>query len=173
MERPAYTPKISFGEAVARDAEHQILRALFDYWQSKRRGAALPRLSDLDPPAEIPRLTATMSVVLIEGTPPRFKYKRMGSAVAANRRNLTVHDATGRYLDEIDFHSSREDVLRGMAEVARLAQPFRELGRYPSGAYTDSWFEWLILPLAEDGRAVDALITGYVNLKGTPAPARR
>lgn len=170
MHPDRHAPKTSLGDAAAADVRHPALRELLAYWQSKRRDGRLPRLADLDPPAEIPRLTANMSVILVEGHPPRFKYKRMGSAIVADRKHRKIRDATGRYLDEIDFHLPAAAVLQPLALVARIQQPYRELSRYPTGEYSNLSFEWLILPLSGDGVRVDALITGYVTLVETMTP---
>lgn len=172
MRREARIPENGFGDAFVAQVEHPVLRELFAYWASKKRDGRLPRLADLDPPSEIPKLTAVMSIVTVGGDPPRFKYKRMGSAIAAIRRNLQVRDATGRYSDEIDYNVPRDHILAVYAEAVRLAQPYREADRYRSGEYTSQWYEWLLLPMSDNGAGVDALMTGYVTLAGTPtAPA--
>lgn len=160
----------TLGDAVGEKLAHPALRELFVYWQSKRRGGRLPRLADLDPPMEIPRLTAAMSLIVVEGDPPRFKYKRMGSAIVADRGRRKIRDATGYYLDQVDFHTPLAEVLAPLNDVARNGQPYRELNRYRRGEYTDLWFEWLVLPMSDDGARVTALMTGYVTLLETPAP---
>ena len=161
MNRPRRTIMTS-GAAI--DAlVHPVLRGLADYWQRKRGDAALPRFKDLDPPLEIPRLTAHMSMLIVEGDPPRFRYRRMGSAIVHDRRNRQVRDATGLYADEVDFHQSQTDVIGPFTQVTRTGQPYREYGPYDEGDYALLFYEWIILPLAGDSSDVTYLMTGYVT----------
>jgi hypothetical protein len=162
-------PRHCFGAAVAEAVDHPTLRVLLRYWQSKSRDGRLPRLADLDPPTEIPRITTNMSIILTEGDPPRFKYKRMGSAIVADRKQRRVRDATGHYLDEVDFHTPLDAVLRPLRDVVRLRQPYHEFRRYRAGEYANLWYEWLVLPMSEDGAAVTSMMTGYVTLPKPPA----
>jgi len=167
---PLCLPELMIGDAVAAAVAHPALRELFGYWDSKKREGRLPRLGDFDPPAEIPRITCNMSIVLVEPGTGRCKCKRMGSAIVANRRHRRVRDATGHYLDEIDFNTSAEHVLGALAEVLRIAQPYRELNRFRAGEYASMWYEWLILPMSDDGAAVTSMLTGDVVQAKRPAP---
>jgi len=143
---------------------HPVLRGLAAYWESKRLDGALPRLKDLDPPLEIPRLTAHMSLLVVEaGDPPRFRYRRMGSAIVQDRRHRRIKDATGHYADEVDFHQPVTDVIGPFCEVVRNAHPYREYGQYDSGDYALLHYEWVVLPLAGEDERVSFLMTGYVT----------
>jgi hypothetical protein len=142
---------------------HPVLRGLAAYWHAKRGGAALPRFKDLDPPLEIPRLTAHMSLIVVEGDKPRFRYRRMGSAIVHDRRHRQIKDATGHFADEVDFHQPLSDVIGPFTQVARTGQAYREYGPYDAGDYALLHYEWIILPLAGDGSDVAFLMTGYVT----------
>ncbi|MCK6452352.1 MAG: PAS domain-containing protein [Alphaproteobacteria bacterium] len=158
--------EIVTGDSAIGTLVHPVLRALADYWQSKRRRGGLPRLGDLDPPMEIPRLTAHMSILAIEGDPPRFRYRRMGSAIVQDRRHRRIKDATGHYADEVDFHLASSDVIGAMTDVTSRAVPYREHGQYESGDYALLHYEWVILPLAGETARVSFLMTGYVTFAG-------
>ncbi len=155
--------EIVTGDAAIGTLVHPVLRALAEYWHSKRRDGALPRLKDLDPPMEIPRLTAHMSILAIEGDPPRFRYRRMGSAIVQDRRHRRIKDATGHYADQVDFHQAMGDVIGVMIDVAGTGVPYREYGQYESGDYALLRYEWIVLPLAGEDARVSFLMTGYVT----------
>jgi hypothetical protein len=143
---------------------HPTLRGLAEYWQRKRGDAPLPRFANLDPPMEIPRLTAHMSLLVVEdGDPPSFRYRRMGSAIVHDRRSRRIRDATGHYADQVDFHQPLTDVVDAFMQVTRTGQAYREYGLYESGDYALLHYEWIILPLAGDGSGVSYLMTGYVT----------
>ena len=163
MEAEFHHRKIATGDAAVRALEDPVLRGLAEYWESKKDGRKLPRAADLDPPLEIPRLTAHMSLIVAEGDPPRFKYKRMGSAIVQDRKHRQVKDATGRYADEVDFHQPLIDVVGAFAQVVGSGLPYREAGQYRSGDYFLLYYEWVVLPLAGDDGRVTTLMSGYIT----------
>lgn len=83
--------------------EPDHLRAAYDYWCAARGMQPLPPVAALDPTL-LPRgCLPWLGVVEVEGEPPRYRSRVVGTAVA---EALGI-DHTGRYLDEIPGMASQ------------------------------------------------------------------
>jgi len=77
--------------------DNSLLVALYDYWQRKRGGRVMPDRSDIDP-VDMPKaLLPYLFMVDLFGTPARWRYRLMGTEMAARLGT----DLTGRYLDDV------------------------------------------------------------------------
>src|ERR1051325_4546970 len=85
-----------------------LLRQLYDYWQSKRSGRAMPRRADIDP-AEIPKLLPHMMITEILEGGQRYRYRLSGTAVS----EAFGRELTGRYVDEVMTGAYR-DFIEGL-----------------------------------------------------------
>jgi len=96
-----------------------VIRAIHDYWSSKRHGSALPRWSDIDP-TEIPSLLPNLIVAAIEQGPFRVFYRLVGTQIVEFRGEVT-----GRYLDAIPWSApaARDKVQDSFALVAASRAP--------------------------------------------------
>jgi hypothetical protein len=132
------------------------IRQLYAYWQSIRPAPdVLPGRQHLDP-VHIPKLLPWLWLVDVEGTPPRFRFRLIGTEQVL----LHGRDHTGHWVDESypEFAAS----TLGQASVALVDA--RNVYYYHRGAPTlrtavdIASSEWLVLPLARDGAHVDMLL---------------
>lgn len=90
---------------------------------------------------------------------PRFRYRLFGTGY----NFYHGRDMTGKFVDEVAAESLREDLLKVYAIAANTAQP----GYYAYDYAVDMRlhrFQAALLPLAEDGAAVDTVLTCAVPL---------
>jgi hypothetical protein len=147
---------VGFIEAVELDiasAPYSDLSSIHDYWEQKRAGRLAPRRRDIDPVDMVEMLPRIMLVDIL-GSPPRFRYRLSGTAIAAIHRteptgkgplDLTP-SAYGRLLD-----THYRDCIKRRTPLMHLIvlDTFNR-----SRAYAR-----LILPLSEDGETVTMLMT--------------
>lgn len=154
------------------------LKKLYDYWSEKAGDRAMPSRGDLDPIIDIPELTSNIWLVDVERDPPGFRFRLLGTEVVAQYGM----DFTGKRLDEMDFGGHREAIQRDYEETVRWKQPtYRShiieieetMRRLP--------YERVLLPLSDDGEAVDMILGGGFRLENDaeessahirPQPAR-
>jgi hypothetical protein len=97
-----------------------VIRGVDAYWQSKRRGEALPSWSDIDP-TEIPTLLPNLIVAGIEHDPLHIYYRLAGTLIVEFRGEITGH-----YLGQVPWSSptgqanAREAFERVIASRAPL-----------------------------------------------------
>ena len=141
---------------------HPDLEWLYELWRAKRGSRVLPRRADLDA-LEIPvRLWPHIMVVAVirEGNGVRFRYRRAGGAfvVAFGR------DPSGGYLDDtLPVRGGYRDYVIGLYTrvVARRHPSYSENTFTLAGQATPRLARRLILPLSNDGDAVDTLFTAH------------
>jgi hypothetical protein len=137
---------------------HSRTAGFFHYWQSKRRGDALPARADLDP---IEMKAWLPGLVLVDVTPapgqqPRYRltYRLIGTQA----RDLRGHEATGKCVGDAYFGNSLEEIMENYRLVIEERQVVYDGDRTLSkdGARLES--ETLLLPLARDGVTVDMVV---------------
>jgi hypothetical protein len=123
------------------------LQALFEYWDRKRAGEAMPNRNIIDPIEIGPKLLP--GIVLYEGIQPgeRVRYRLAGTEIA----NQFGRDPTGKYLDDILSGSYHEYVVSLIHNVCL----------HSAVVYSESAFRWndggfqrtrrLMLPLSWRG----------------------
>ena len=133
--------------------ESAAMRALFEYWSSKRKGDALPRRADIDP-AEIPGLVQNIMIADIEHHPFRVRYRLVGTKVV----EMTGYEFTGKYLDEIALPNDEAPFLDcyRLACDSRSAVLTRVIWRLAPDEVAE--YDACFLPLSDDGEVVDKVI---------------
>ena len=143
------------------------LSALYDYWQAKRAGRAMPARADIDP-LEMKSWLGHLLLIEITG-PGRFLYRLYGTAFV----DSFGVDMTGKAVDELApelqerVRGDYEAVWRSGQPRARLytasfeAQPLG--ASRPAQAEVATW-ERLVLPLSDGKGAVVMLLVGAYPL---------
>ena len=139
--------------------KNPVLAFLKTYWDSKKAGRALPSRADIKP-AELKEHLGW--IILLDALPDYvdFRYRMIGSRVTqyflANSRGKTLSEALGSYGDA---------VVNGALSVHRKAAKDKVVVRAYGGA---SWlgrsfldFDALLLPLSDDGEAVNMILSAF------------
>jgi len=141
----------AFGRSLVLEQHHRF----FDYWRSKATAGALPSRRSIDP-VEIHDLLPWLilfDVTWSEGE-PRFRFRLVGTGcVERYGRN-----ASGQWFEETYEGETLLRQSRTYAEVARTGVPHLSRPRFPVSDREFVTYDRLILPLADDGRSVDALV---------------
>ncbi len=149
---------------------HATLVAIYHYWDSKRRGRAMPQRPDIDP-TEISWLLPHIFMIDIERDPLRFRYRLIGTAIC----EFLGRDFTGRTIDATNYSSSQAGELQKIVGTAvENARPVACKGTifYVPGR---EWMltESVLLPLGKDGVSVDIIFGAQIALpvpKDAPTP---
>lgn len=131
--------------------QSQRIHRLHAYWRSKA-GTGMPARSDFDP-VDVRDLLPNLMMIDVLGTPPRFRYRLVGTRVA----QYTGFDFTGRYLDEMVFQG--RDFMAGC--YARVVAERRPLFGHYAWLVRSRHFgrcEVALFPLSDDGNRVDRCI---------------
>jgi hypothetical protein len=141
------------------------LRAVYDYWDGKRRGRAMPSRADIDP-AELKAFLPQLVLLDVVGDPPRFRYRLVGTEVTRVRQGLGKDDPTGTFVDEVTHHQGTSAVLAHYRRVVAERRPSIDAGNYTASP-SRPWlrFKRMVLPLSADGVAVDMLLVMLVPTK--------
>ncbi|HVO04078.1 MAG TPA: PAS domain-containing protein [Candidatus Cybelea sp.] len=137
---------------------HARTAGFYRYWQSKRRGEALPARADLDPLEMKEWLPGIVLVnVAADGgrAPPyRLTYRLIGTRAT----DLRGHEAAGKSVEEAYFGNSLAEILENYRLVIEERKVVYDGDRTlsKSGAQLES--ETLLLPLASDGVTVDMVV---------------
>jgi hypothetical protein len=129
------------------------IRSFYDYWNGKRGDRIMPARAELDP-VDIPSLLEHIFLIDVNRDPPALRYRVFGTAIT----NLFHRDLTGL---EVGAGSQPEHLPGILARYARILSertPFFHRDRMRETANDFTPVERLILPLSEDGVAVDKLI---------------
>lgn len=137
----------------ADEIDSSRIRQLFEYWQSKRQGAALPRRADIDP-TQIPQLMPYVLLVDIEQNPFRVRYRLVGTKVVES----TGFEFTGRYLDEIVLPDDEGPFLESYQLCCDTGMPVLARIKWHLDADTTGEYDACFLPLSDDGSRVDKVL---------------
>ncbi|MBI1775090.1 MAG: PAS domain-containing protein [Proteobacteria bacterium] len=138
------------------EARHPRLRRLLDYWQSKRRGGALPGRADLDP-LDFPYVLGDIQLLDVLGEPPSFRYRLFGT----NLLPKYGVDLTGRTVEEFPGSEARDMAIARCHQIVRERLPiYGERSLVLDGRL---WaYSVLLLPLAQDGKRVDMILIAQI-----------
>lgn len=134
--------------------ESSRIRQLFQYWQSKRRGALLPRRADIDP-TEIPQLMPYVLLVDVEQNPFRVRYRLVGTKVV----EATGFEFTGRYLDEIVLPDDEGPYLESYQLCCTAGMPVLARIKWHLDVDTTGEYDACFLPLSDDGSLVNRVLS--------------
>jgi len=85
------------GEIDAEKLPHPQMRAMYLYWLSACEGDAAPPVAALDPLKLPRRALPHMGVLEVEGDPPRFRARLVGTELVS----ATGEDITGQIVDDL------------------------------------------------------------------------
>lgn len=151
---------------------HRDLRRLADYWLSKRRGQAMPAPSGIDP-AEIPWALPRLYLLDYDRGSGRFRYRLAGDEIEQQYAGLTGGSSIrGMHLDELLQPSSAPLVIDRWRPLAERGAIVHMRGLIYSSVDSTAPGERLLLPLAEDGGPVCALVGMTVHTGAPVSPSR-
>ena len=139
-------------------AHEPKLLALFEYWNRKRAGEAMPNRGDVDPVEIDPELLPHL--LLYEGVQPgsRSKYRMVGTEVALQ----FGRDPTGKFLDEVLSGSYLDYIVSLIHDVCL----------HSTAVYSESAFRWneggfqqtrrILLPLSWRGESPGLVLSGQI-----------
>ena len=134
---------------------HPEIREIVDHWHAIRPNGGLPGRQHFDP-LDVPRLLPSIRMLDVDGAPPRFKARLMGTKM----RDSVGYEQTGKWLDEVypDFETS--SAFLGLNAVIHTGTLNWRRG-HPMLFYGKEFMtiERVYLPLARDGVAVDMILT--------------
>jgi hypothetical protein len=146
--------------------DNEVLSALWAYWRDKRQDRAMPRRRDIDP-AEIPRLLPHLQLVE-RAADGRFRYRLTGTAVV----EAYGQELTGAFVDEVIPPHRRAVAERHYALAFDSGRPIFVRNKYTTPNGAELMVTRVILPLSEDGRAVNLLLMGQTFEFGSRRAAR-
>lgn len=143
------------------------LRALLDYWNTRRSERPFIPWSALHPRDILPLLPLVF-ILDIEDRPRRYRIRLMGTGIV----NRFGGEFTGRYMDELDFGAAKARVLADYDLVADRVAPHLAVSDYvqkKSGLRIQA--ERLALPMSSDGHRADRILGAVMHtpLGGTNA----
>ena len=139
-------------------ADEPKLLSLFEYWNRKRAGEAMPDRGNIDPVEIGPELLP--NVLLYEDVQPgaRTKYRMVGTEIARQ----FDRDPTGKFLDEI-LSGSYLDYIVSLIHDVYL---------HSAVVYSESAFRWneggfqrtrrILLPLSWRGESPGLVLSGQI-----------
>jgi hypothetical protein len=152
---------LDFGDA----PEGQRLRAIHAYWDGKRRGRLMPSRADIDP-LELKPYLPQLVLLDVEGDPPRFRYRLVGTEVTRVRQGLVKSDPTGEFVDAVTHHQGTAAVLAHYRRVVAERKPSTDAGTYvPSRERPWVRFSRLVMPLSADDSTVNMLFVALMPMR--------
>jgi len=154
---------------------HPKVRQLVCYWLKLRSGPYLPARRQLDPTAFFP-LLPDIRLVDVVGAPPRYRVRLTGERIRHHLGNLH----TGLFLDDVFASFTERASGIAFARAVRTKQLHWDGGACDLAVAVEEDvdaipMERVVLPLADDGVTVDALL--ILALLGSaldhPLPRRR
>jgi PAS domain len=132
-------------------------RAAYEHWAALRPAAdRLPGRRHFDPMA-VPQLLPNIVLLDVEGRPPRFRYRVVGTRMV----DALGTDLTGRWLDEAHARDGEPPPqFPSYDRVVATGAPEWRRGKPHFTSYIDrcTEIERVFLPLAGNGRDVDMIL---------------
>lgn len=129
-------------------------QAFYDYWDGKRAGRRMPARRDLDP-IEMKAWLPGIQLIDVHENPRRLVYRLVGEVEVAMRG----FNHTGREVADAFFAVSREEALRNYHMVIDQATMVYDWARYMTVSGFHVSQETIFLPLSDDDRHVNMVIT--------------
>lgn len=142
--------------------EHPSLRSLLEIWRDACPPGRLPQRTDISPRA-IGRHLPHAVLVDIEGEPPRYRWRLIGTHVT----QALGRDSTGRWLDELYQPEAMAavELAFGLSLERRAAIRFTGTFAFAGKSYFS--FESVNLPLADRDDRLVMLLIGVVAAGAT------
>jgi hypothetical protein len=135
------------------------LRGLVSRWHAALDGRPWPLRSDFLPES-MPGLLGSLCLYDVEGTPPRFRFRVMGTRVADSHGR----DMTGRHLDEVEPRGYADMLRRDLSAAVEGGRPTLRRVSF-SAARGSRTYDRAALPLSREGGRIDALLTASVFVR--------
>ncbi|HLZ66063.1 MAG TPA: PAS domain-containing protein [Aliidongia sp.] len=124
----------------------------FEFWRSRRTGAAVPPKAAIDP-VVMPRHILPFLFLYERTIDGRFRCRLAGTSVCAAFQN----DPTGRYLDDLILPTVRASRIRLFEGVVERARPVVYGGNVAEPGRTWIKFRRVMMPIAIRGAAADGI----------------
>jgi hypothetical protein len=144
------------------------IRALYEYWDGKRHGRAMPSRAELDP-VDIPSLLQYVFLIDVTRAPQVLRYRVFGTALS----ELFHRDLTGLEVGSGSQPEHLPGILARYAHIIEQRAPFFHRDRMREQANDFTSVERLIVPLSRDGVHVDQLLGMTVPYGRTGRRRRR
>ena len=135
------------------DLKSARLKRFYRYWDEKRHGRRAPGRRDIDP-TEIADLLPNLFLLDVEDSPRRYRYRLVGTAFVHNYGE----ELTGRYVDDMDLGSFKDESLASLDHVVTGWVPSYIRGRFLKQDTRRLEFCRLALPLSSAGDRVDQIV---------------
>jgi hypothetical protein len=142
---------------------HPRIREIYEYWNGKRAGRAMPRRADIEP-LDLPSFLPGIVMVDVAYEPYSLIYRLVGTREAEARG----HNPTGKSVFDNWDGRSQEDVLENYRLVIE-----KKCVLYDADRSMDPERDWLeagtvFLPLSDDGETVNKTLiyTEYKDRQG-------
>jgi len=133
-----------------REVTSRLIAELEGYWETLRGDRPMPRRDEVDP-VDLARWLPYISIMELHYEPFRVRYRVVGTEVA----RINGEDFSNRWLEETGWPPSAIELNRLLyVKVAESGQPLYGLSTISFGGREDCVFEWVLLPLSNDGRTV-------------------
>lgn len=144
-ERESIEGKIWFVERS--EIASRLIADLEAHWRRLRDGRQMPRRDEIDP-VDLARWLPYISIMELHYDPFRVRYRVVGTEVA----RIMGEDFSNRWLDETGWTPQGIALNRFLYEkVAASGQPLYGLSTASFAGRQDWVFEWVLLPLSNDG----------------------
>ena len=146
----------------------QRLFQLYQYWQSKKVGGQAVRRADVDL-SEIPTLLPILQILDVDGAPPCFRHRFVGTDVV----EAMGRDVTGQFVGADLYGEATEEIVKSLEETVREARAFRRTAHLQW--HDRDWLEIeaVELPVVDDEGSVIALVCGAIFRRHEPGPRPR
>jgi hypothetical protein len=151
-------------EALESRLTSKRLRRLLRDWDSWRQGREFPSRADVSP-EKIKYLLGGIVLLEVLYEPLRFRYRLMGSTLAA-RRGV---DLTGKMLDDNPDPELRRGLIKLNTSVIETRRPQTSEYRISNLEMGRSYnYDALNLPLSNDGVTINMIISGSAYVDEEP-----
>ncbi|MSO77952.1 MAG: PAS domain-containing protein [Alphaproteobacteria bacterium] len=147
------------------DITHPQFRQLFDLWDELRGGRAFPARQDFALPSLV-FLFGNLMLVDIVGDSARLRFRLVGTQIV----NRLGSDPTGQWFEPPLAGSYLAPILAVATSVLSHRAPRMALRNMTPGQ-ASCRFELLVVPLSDDGQAINMLMAALVPARVPPVAA--
>jgi hypothetical protein len=147
--------RLAFEQRFRADA----LKSLYEYWQELRQGRSAPSRAEIDL-LRIKSILPNIILLDVEDNPRRYNLRLMGTRIVS----WYGSDATGCYVDEIDFGGSPMSTFTTLDQLVDKVVPAHMTGEYDKHDGRHIRYERLMLPMSSDGKRVDKILGAAYRL---------
>lgn len=131
-----------------------VTQAFYDYWDTKRAGRKMPARRDLDP-IEMKAWLPGIQLIDVHENPRRLIYRLVGEVEVSMRG----FNHAGREVAEAFFAVSQDEAMRNYNLAIDQTTMVYDWARYKTASGFQISQETIFLPLSDDGRSVNMVIT--------------